>query len=609
MLLASCATSSTTSAPTSNTTTNVTSTATIPTPSFTPTTTPQPTFTPTVTATTTSAGNWWDKLGTPQYGGTMTIQWTVLNSICDPYNNPSNSPIYTFLETFFQDKWTEDPSIFAYQFSFRPSDYLTGRLVASYEFTDPTTFVIHLRQGIHWQNIAPANGREFTSDDVIYHYDRMMGIGDGFTQPSPFQASNLAAFSALSSITAPDKYTVIFKWKPSNVEFITETLQAYGSILWIECPDVVKQYGNTADWHHAIGTGPFILTDLVDASSVTLVRNPNYWGYDERHPQNQLPYVDTLKVLIIPVQATALAALRTGKIDDTVGLTSLQVQSMLATNPYLLTASSLASQAVTVNPRVDKAPFTDIRVRQAMQEAVDLPTIAKTYYNGTVSPDPSSLMSNYMTGWGFPYSQWPQSLKDLYAYNPTNAKALLAAAGYPNGFKTTCIDDTGADQDLLQIVKSYFAAIGIDMSIQPMDSNTFTTFVQQGHHQDALAYRNGGSLGSGVDFFRLLSGFMTGYGNNYSMIADPTYDAFYAKAMATTNTDQMKQVMTAASQYASQQFWFVCLLQASTYTAYEPWLKGGFNGQAMALTNAGIMSGFYCARLWIDQNMKKSMGF
>ena len=71
-----------------------------------------------------------------------------------------------------------------------------------------------------------------------------------------------------------------------------------------------------------------------------------------------------------------------------------------------------------------------------------------------------------MTGWGCHINQWPQDLKDQYAYNPTAAKQLLAAAGYPNGFNTDVVADTAADLDLLQIVKSYFAAVGIDMDIQ-----------------------------------------------------------------------------------------------------------------------------------------------
>ena len=62
-------------------------------------------------------------------------------------------------------------------------------MAQSWEFTDPSTFVVHLRQGIHWQNIPPANGREFTAADVVFHYDRMFGLGDGFTKPSPYWAT------------------------------------------------------------------------------------------------------------------------------------------------------------------------------------------------------------------------------------------------------------------------------------------------------------------------------------------------------------------------------------------------------------------------------------
>jgi len=51
----------------------------------------------------------------------------------------------------------------------------------------------------------------------------------------------------------------------------------------IECPDVLKKYGDTDDWHHAVGTGPFIITDYVPDASATLIKNTNYWGYDERY--------------------------------------------------------------------------------------------------------------------------------------------------------------------------------------------------------------------------------------------------------------------------------------------------------------------------------------
>ncbi len=62
--------------------------------------------------------------------------------------------------------------------------------------------------------------------------------------------------------------------------------------MCIENPDAVKKWKNLDDWHHAIGTGPVLLEDFISDGSATLIKNPNYWGYDERNPQNKLPYVD-----------------------------------------------------------------------------------------------------------------------------------------------------------------------------------------------------------------------------------------------------------------------------------------------------------------------------
>ena len=448
------------------------------------------------------------------------------------------------------------------------------------------TYTFHLQQGVKFQN-----GKDFKAEDVVYSLNRFR---------NPATSVWASSLDAVSKVEATDDYTVLITTKVPYAPLLDK-------LAYFTCVMYPKDTVPTAT--SMIGTGPFQLDSLVANTTLTLVRNPNYWGYDERHPQNQLPYIDTLKVLVIPDQATALAALRTGKIDDVNALTAKQVQTLKTTNPNLVPISVLPSQAVTVDPRNDTAPFNDIRVRQAMQEAIDLPTLAKTYYGGSVDPWPSTLMSNYMTGWGYPYSQWPQSLKDKYAYNPTAAKQLLAAAGYPNGFKTDCIADNSADLDLLQIVQSYFTAIGINMTVTTLDPASFSSYVQMGHKQDAIAYRNGGALANGYDFFTMLGRFMTKTGYNYSMTADPVYDAFYATAMATTSTDQMKQVMSDACKYVAEHFFAVSLLQVPNYTLCQPWLKGGYNGQSMSLSNAGIMYGFYTARFWIDQNLKKSMGY
>ena len=126
---------------------------------------------------------------------------------------------------------------------------------------------------------------------------------------------------------------------------------------------------------------------------------------------------------------------------------------MRKTNPEILQVFTPLPPTFTLDMRIDKTPFNDIRVRKAMQMAIDLPAIAKDYYRGTVEPYPDTLTSRYMKGWGFPYEDWPQELKDEYAYNPAAAKKMLADAGYPNGFKTNIVVDTTTDMDLLKMVK------------------------------------------------------------------------------------------------------------------------------------------------------------
>ncbi len=324
------------------------------------------------------------------------------------------------------DNWLTPSSAYTFSTLFRPSQFETGGLAQSWEFTNPTTFTVHLRQGVYWQNIAPANGREFVASDVLAHFARWYSPTLGYNVNGPHATSNYLV--QLNSITAPDNFTVVFNWKLSNPEWIYECLMLAGTAEnSIECPDAVTQWGNVNDWHHAIGTGPFILTDFVAGSSATLVKNPSYWGFDERYPNNKLPYVQGIKYLIIPDSTTALAALRTGKLANFDGATVQQAQAIQSTNPKII-QTTVPSVGEDIDPRMDVAPFSDVRVRQAMQESINLPEIAKDYYLGFVSPNPDDLTSQYMSGWGFPYDQWPQSLKDQFAYNPTQAKQLLAAS-------------------------------------------------------------------------------------------------------------------------------------------------------------------------------------
>ena len=457
-LIASCSTSTVS---TSNSTTT-SRTATSTTQSTTSKTTANVT---TTNPTTTSAtGNWWDSLGTPQYGGTFTLRIATEPTQWDPYAFPGEDMSENWLEMLGGDNWTLDPKDFSYSIIFRPDAYEKGLLAKSWELTTPDTLTYYLRKGIYWQNLPPANGRELVASDVVFHYQRMYGLGSGMT-PSPFWSNVTPLGQDLVSVVATDNYTVVFKWKTPNPEFFLQSMEPLTHDALIECPEAVKQWGDLNDWHHAIGTGAFILTDYTEGATLSMVSNPNYWGHDERYPQNQLPYISKFYVNIINDEATASAALGSGKIDayDTVPLNIFD--DLKATNPDMQFYTNPDQKNTSLSMRNDLKPFSDIRVRTALQMAINLQSIASDYLKGTVSGTPLTITSYYAKGFGFQYDQWPQTLKDQYAYNPTAAKQLLADAGYPNGFNTDCVIVDTADMGMLEIVQAEFADIGVKMDI------------------------------------------------------------------------------------------------------------------------------------------------
>jgi peptide/nickel transport system substrate-binding protein len=550
---------------------------------------------------------WWDKLGEPQYGGEMVIRSTTNPSNLDPIHSDHITQIYSgWMERLFAEDWALDPAIYDFK-GVPPKQYLKGLLAESWEFPEPSTMVVHVRKGIHWQDIPPVNGREFTAKDVEYHYHRLYGLGSGFVKPAPYHGT-VNAYKELISVTATDKYTVILKWKTPNPEFISETVvTVHSPTAAIEPREAIEQWGNLDDWHHAVGTGPFMLKDFVPGKSANMVKNPKYWGHDERHPKNQLPYVDSLKVLVIPGEAEALEMLRAGKVDVIDHISAVQAAQIKKTNPEILQFSHPDS-TTTLDPRNDVIPFNDIRVRKAMQMAIDLPAIAKNHYGGTVEPYPSSITSRYMKGWAWPFEQWPHDLQEEYAYNPTKAKELLADAGYPDGFKTNIVADIAADMELLKIVKGYLAAVGIDMEIRPMESAALVAFIQTEQKHDQMAARAGGSLGTGHEPLRQLTRYCTGSsGLPQLRINDPVMDSFYPRAFKAASEDEVKKILIEANEYVARQHFAISLLNPVKYSLAQPWLKG-YTGQFGSISRSPQSLSFYASRFWIDRKLKKSLG-
>ena len=182
-----------------------------------------------------------------------------------------------------------------------------------------------------------------------------------------------------------------------------------------------------------------------------------------------------------------------------------------------------------------------------------------------------------MDGWGFPWEEWPQDLKDEYAYNPGMAKKLLADAGYPNGVKTNIVVQSDSDMGLLQLVGAYFAQIGVDMEIRVIPPGEWNAFVARDHNHDQLAHRTVGSLGHTSAPNHDLALFQTGGRSNWAMVDDPVFNDFMPRAMAAADVDAMKKVIREANEYVARQHFTISLLQPKAYSLCQPWVKG-FSG-------------------------------
>ena len=239
----------------------------------------------------------------PQYGGQIVWSSAQEPPHADTWFGSSMIRIISpTVEKLGMVDWAIDRDQWGLTSTYTPLDVVKPHLAESYETPDPLTIIFHLRKGIHWQNKPPMNGRELTADDIVVNFHRITGLGSGFTEPSP-HAVNVSGIK-FESITAPDKYTVVFKLKEIDFNALIMIYWESYEGGWIYPPEVIKEHGDAKDWRNLVGTGPYMLTDWVEGSSVTWTKNPDYWKDDEKFPGNRLPYADELKMLFIQDSAT-----------------------------------------------------------------------------------------------------------------------------------------------------------------------------------------------------------------------------------------------------------------------------------------------------------------
>ncbi|MFC1992147.1 ABC transporter substrate-binding protein, partial [Chloroflexota bacterium] len=563
----------------------------------------------------------------PQYGGMLTLAISRDTTCFDNVITMTTIAGETFRETN-EDLWAGDwakgnaggygTGETSWEGNTDVWAHKGGRIAESWELPteivgEEGTVTYHIRQGMHWalnpNNPRPAEvlvgGREVTVDDVIFSLNQVITVPTAKTYKQ-----NAELRVAKITSPAPWTVTITLPWEAMQLG-----IMRFGEFVKTVPHEVVEEYGNMAKWEHSVGSGAFILKDLVPGSQVNLVRNPNYWGTDPVGPGmgNQLPYLDGIRFLVIPDASTQQAAFRTGKIDRLGSLTKEDFDLFNQALPELQFSRGLYVNSIGLGMRTDIEPFSDIRVRRALMMATDWESIRTDYYGGDCQylTWPISYMQAYRDAYLGPHPEtdvWPddapESIKELYVYNPEKAKQLLSEAGYPDGFKTWAnMQNTQAVVDYYSIIKGMWSKVGVDLELRPLETGALTT-LSWDHTYEQMIYQIGSGGPIATSLFQM--GNLRGVGqNNTSLIDDPQVEELFPviQELALTNQPEVNRLYRELMKYVLDQAWVIPMAKPFSYTMWWPWLRNFSGENGVAYFNTAWKY------LWIDQDLKESMGY
>jgi peptide/nickel transport system substrate-binding protein len=535
----------------------------------------------------------------PQYGGTLEVgtvfvALTALSWDNADWNWKLNHDAGHFYEQLFAgdlSKAKRNGGKHAFTLdAWLPADTLRGELAESWEVKEnPLRVEVRLRKGIMFPEkpgVMPS--REFVADDVVFSYNRIAN--------SPKKIPTY--FDHVEKAEAADKYTVSFHLKEYNAEWDYRFGWGYYSAI---VPKEVVDAG-AGNWKNANGTGPFMLADFVSGSSNAYIKNPVYWDKEKINGTDyKLPFIDKVVYRTIKDEATQLTALRTGKLDILETIRWQNVDELKKNAPKLQWNKSLSTLGQFMALRVDTKPFDDIRVRRALNMAVNKQEIVSAYYNGNAEllgypqhPD--------FTGYYEPLESMPDSIRELFTYNPARAKQLLAEAGYPNGFSFKVQVNANAPDhmDLLPLVAAYLEKVGVKLEIQPMEYAAYLSAMTSKTHAPGYFMYKGHTNPTAS----IRSTFVTGQTWNPSRWSDPAYDKMMDEVYRERDEGKRQAIVKSMTREILDKAPHIWLPTPYVYSAWWPWVRN-YGGE---LRVGAMRPGPIYARMWIDQELKKKMG-
>lgn len=396
---------------------------------------------------------------TPQPGGKMTLGIPADPGNLDP-----------------------QPTITAGFIAARIHNPLHGVNVATQEFyplvaeqleqPDEVTYIWKLRSGVKFQNVDPTYGRVVTAEDVVYSFDRLKA------GPTMNDRKLLTLYS--EGYEAVDDHT--FKLT-TNRPFSPATAHI-GNYPYAVVPrEAVEKWEDLSS--HAAGCGGWILESFTRGERVRLRKNPDYW-------QAGRPFPDEEEWLVIPDSGSLWQAFKTGKLDFAgVNVDKFKRQEV-EDDPSFQIVASPASWKIDCYIRVDRAPFSDDRVREALDIAIDRDDLIEKLYFG-------EGRWNGPIAWPLEYWALPQTdIQAVLKHDPDKARRLLSAAGYDDGLELHApMMNFGDSPRVGEIIADHYRRVGVNLKLDPRDIGVFLSQMLYPGNFDVAFFQN--SIGTEPD--------------------------------------------------------------------------------------------------------------
>ena len=326
---------------------------------------------------------------------------------------------------------------------------------------DGKTYTFHLKQGVKFHQ-----GGEFTASDAKFSYERQIQVVPGQVRP------RRAAFDPVDRIEVVDDYTLRMVMKRPYAALLPNLAQGWMAMYdkeWAEAGHDPEKEVN--------GTGPFVFKEYVRGAYSESIRNPNYW-------KEGMPYLDGVKYFVIPDANTERAACRTGNIH----MCSLPLREQQSFKDVLgdkmrFKKAEYSLGSHLVNMSTLKKPFDDVRVRYALAYAIDAEAAIKLLHEGQGY---TAAFMDSNGSWGLPreeLAKLPGFGPDV-AKNRTEAKRLLAEAGYPDGFKVTMgVRQISGVEEYAIFLKDQFERIGVSATLRTIETAEAYAMLEKGDYQ------------------------------------------------------------------------------------------------------------------------------